>query len=197
MSLKYIYNKLENMSTDEQYEYIKDLFDHFEIKPLYPIEDNFKDIPGKQSEFKNPTGYLILHFLDNMEALVDNYIRSLCITDTFDTSIDNEILDVIDQAQAAITTDSFASMPCLIDQNNDTTFKADMPLVFEFGRHKYHDWSFLKLNPYTLIPALFRHLYKYYYVSKIDEETGLSHLAHAQCNLNMIELILSTRGNNV
>lgn len=185
MSLTYLYKKLENMDSREQYCYIQNIFKRFEIDPIIPIDEIFKDIDGKQSSGKNPLGYLVMHLNETgLDELVPKYLRQLCEYDTFSDLIDSKILDIICHTMFYIETKDK-------EYKEELNYNvSDMLSVFEFGVGKYSEWSFLKLNPYTLVPALFRHLYKHYFISKTDEESGLPHIAHAACNLRMIELIL-------
>lgn len=186
MSLKYLWNKLEKMNSLEQQAYIENIFKQFDITPYYPIADNFKNIPGKQSQSKNPLGYIVMHLqLDQLMQLIPEYYRELLPSSSFKTIGQLDILGIIQDTVSAIRKHSIDSLPGLSNQNTE-----EMLEVFEFGVGKYHPWSFLDLNPYTLVPALFRHLYKYHYISKTDEETHVSHLAHAACNIRMIQLIL-------
>lgn len=186
MSLKYLWNKLEKMNSLEQQAYIENIFKQFDITPYYPIADNFKNIPGKQSQSKNPLGYIVMHLqLDQLMQLIPEYYRELLPSSSFKTVGQLDILGIIQDTVSAIRKHSIDSLPGLSNQNTE-----EMLEVFEFGVGKYHPWSFLDLNPYTLVPALFRHLYKYHYVSKTDEETQVSHLAHAACNIRMIQLII-------
>lgn len=186
MSLKYLWNKLEKMNSLEQQAYIENIFKQFDITPYYPIADNFKNIPGKQSQSKNPLGYIVMHLqLDQLMQLIPEYYRELLPSSSFKTVGQLDILGIIQDTVSAIRKHSIDSLPGLSNQNTE-----EMLEVFEFGVGKYHPWSFLDLNPYTLVPALFRHLYKYHYISKTDEETNVSHLAHATCNIRMIQLII-------
>lgn len=186
MSLKYLWNKLEKMNSLEQQAYIENIFKQFDITPYYPIADNFKNIPGKQSQSKNPLGYIVVHLqLDQLMQLIPEYYRELLPSSSFKTVGQLDILGIIQDTVSAIRKHSIDSLPGLSNQNTE-----EMLEVFEFGVGKYHPWSFLDLNPYTLVPALFRHLYKYHYISKTDEETNVSHLAHAACNIRMIQLII-------
>lgn len=180
MSLTYLYNKLENMDTREQYSYIKNVFLNFQIRPKFDIDEIFKDSSGKQSKGKNPLGYLVMHLsTKQLQQLVPEYLVELCNGDTFNKH-DWTIMSVIEDAMCSYYQDAY---------NYIDVDKSAMCNVFNFGVGKYSPWSFLKLNKYLLVPALFRHLYKYYYISKVDEETGLSHLAHAACNIRMMQLI--------
>lgn len=186
MSLKYLWNKLEKMDSLEQQAYIENIFKQFDITPYYPIEENFKNTPGKQSQSKNPLGYMVMHLqLDQLIQLIPEYYRELLPATSFKTVRQLDILGIIQDTVSAIKKYDTDSLPGLRVQDIE-----EMLEVFEFGVGKYHPWSFLDLNPYTLVPALFRHLYKYHYVSKTDEETHVSHLAHAACNIRMIQLIL-------
>lgn len=186
MSLKYLWNKLEKMNSLEQQAYIENIFKQFDITPYYPIADNFKNIPGKQSQSKNPLGYIVMHLqLDQLTQLIPEYYRELLPFTSFKTVGQLDILGIVQDTVSAIKKHDTDNLPELRIQDIE-----EMLEVFEFGVGKYHPWSFLDLNPYTLVPALFRHLYKYHYISKTDEETSVSHLAHATCNLRMIQLIL-------
>lgn len=186
MSLKYLWNKLEKMNSLEQQAYIENIFKQFDITPYYPIEENFKNTPGKQSQSKNPLGYMVMHLqLDQLIQLIPEYYRELLPATSFKTLRQLDILGIIQDTVSAIKKYDTDSLPGLRVQDIE-----EMLEVFEFGVGKYHPWSFLDLNPYTLVPAVFRHLYKYHYVSKTDEETHVSHLAHAACNIRMIQLIL-------
>lgn len=186
MSLKHLWNKLEKMNSLEQQAYIENIFKQFDITPYYPIADNFKNIPGKQSQSKNPLGYIVMHLqLDQLMQLIPEYYRELLPSSSFKTVGQLDILGIVQDAVSAIKKHDIDSLPGLRVQDTE-----EMLEVFEFGVGKYHPWSFLDLNPYTLVPALFRHLYKYHYMSKTDEETNVSHLAHAACNIRMIQLII-------
>lgn len=192
MSLKYLWNKLEKMNSLEQQAYIENIFKQFDITPYYPIADNFKNIPGKQSQSKNPLGYIVMHLqLDQLMQLIPEYYRELLPSSSFKTLRQLDILGIVQDVVSAIKKHDTDSLPGLRVQDIE-----EMLEVFEFGVGKYHPWSFLDLNPYTLVPALFRHLYKYHYISKTDEETNVSHLAHAACNIRMIQLIIERGSNN-
>lgn len=185
MSLKYLWNKLEKMNSLEQQAYITNIFKQFNITPLYPIEENFKNITGKESSGKNPLGYIVMHLTNKqLYELLPEYYRELLPASSINSVQQLNILSHIRNVIKALNrydTDYFPILDYDIEE---------MLEVFEFGVGKYHPWSFLDLNPYTLVPALFRHLYKYHYVSKVDEETNVSHLAHAACNVRMIQLII-------
>ena len=186
MSLKYLWNKLEKMNSLEQQAYIENIFKQCDITPYYTIADNFKNTTGKQSSGKNPLGYLVMNLqLDQLIQLIPEYYRELLPSTSFRTVGQLDILGIIQDTVSAIKKYDTDSLPGLRVQDIE-----EMLEVFEFGVGKYHPWSFLDLNPYTLVPALFRHLYKYHYISKTDEETHVSHLAHAACNIRMIQLIL-------
>lgn len=186
MSLKYLWNKLEKMDSLEQQAYIENIFKQFNITPCYPIADNFKNTDGKESSGKNPLGYLVMHLANKqIYELLPEYYRELLPFTSFRTVGQLDILGIIQDTVSAIKKHNTDSLPGLRNQNIE-----EMLEVFQFGVGKYSPWSFLKLNPYTLVPALFRHLYKYHYISKTDEETNVSHLAHAACNIRMIQLII-------
>lgn len=185
MSLKYLWNKLEKMNSFEQQAYITSVFKQFDITPYYPITYNFKNIDGKESSGKNPLGYIAIHLTNKqIYELLPKYYRELLPIPSIDSIQQLNILSYIRRTIEAIDRYDADNLPIL-----DCDVE-DMLDVFEFGVGKYHTWSFLDLNPYTLVPALFRHLYKYHYISKTDEETNASHLAHAACNIRMIQLII-------
>lgn len=188
MSLRYLYNKLNDMSSLEQECYIKTIFKQYNIEPKFDIEKLFVNQAGKQSKNKNPLGYLVMH-LDyfQLQSLVPEYFRDLCCGFTFGSK-DDKILSIIDRAMNLVELEINEELYRDIDVD-----QSDVLSVFEFGVGKYSPYSFLKLDPYELIPALFRHLYKHYYISTTDEETGLPHMAHAFCNLRMIEMIVKRR----
>ena len=188
MSLRYLYNKLNDMSSLEQECYIKNTFKQFDIKPKFDIDNLFTDKAGKQAKNKNPLGYLVMHLsYYQIQHLVPEYFRDLCCGFTFGSK-DDKILSIIDRAMNLVELEINEELYRDIDVD-----QSDVLSVFEFGVGKYSPYSFLKLDPYELIPALFRHLYKHYYISTTDEETGLPHMAHAFCNLRMIEMIVKRR----
>jgi hypothetical protein len=56
--------------------------------------------------------------------------------------------------------------------------------VREFGISKYGDDQCWKQgDPKDFIEASLRHTYKYLHVGKLDDESGLNHIAHAACSL--------------
>ena len=194
MSLTYLYNKLENMNSKEQYAYIQNIFFQFQIRPKINIDEIFKDIDGKQSAGKNPLGYIVMHLtLEQLTQLIPKYLRDLVPGDSFDN--DCNILYKIYNCMKSLQHSDTVWLPTELYDCQSSSH--DMLDVFNFGVAKYSPWSFLKLNPYILIPSLFRHLYKNRYISKTDEESGLPHIAHAACNVRMIELIINNHNNEV
>lgn len=196
MSLKYLWNKLEDMSTDEQYAYIQNVLLRFQIVPKFDLASMFEDIPGKQSKFKNPLGYLVMHLtVSQLNSLIPEYYRELTNNESFITLKQHQIIRTIQSVMYCL--DGEFEIDCVREMFPrylaNRVHTDEMLDVFTFGVGKYSPWSFLKLNPYSLVPALFRHLYKYQFISKIDEETGVSHLAHAACNVRMIQLIVNRR----
>lgn len=188
MSLRYLYNKLHRMSSLEQECYIKNIFKQFDIEPKFSIDNLFTNKAGKQSRNKNPLGYLVMHLTyHQLQSLVPEYYVDLCSGFTFGYK-DDRIMHVVDKSMELI---ELGTTDCMYE--NLDYDQSDILSVFQFGVGKYSPYSFLKLNPYELIPALFRHLYKHYYISTVDEETGLPHMAHAFCNLRMIEMIVKRR----
>lgn len=184
MSLTYLYNKLEKMNTREQYCYIQNILIQFQIVPKLDLKSIFEDVPGKESTGKNPLGYLLIHLtLDQLEQLIPDYFKELIGKSTF-SDIDLSIMNTIDDVVKFIEGEEFIF---------EFEHPDKMLQVYEFGVNKYKPWSFLNINPYQLVLALFRHLYKHFYVSEIDEESKLPHSIHADCNLRMIELIIKRR----
>lgn len=191
MSLKYLWNKLEKMDSLEQQAYIENIFKQFNITPCYPIADNFKNTDGKESSGKNPLGYIVMHLTNKqIYELLPEYLRELLPISSINSMRQLDILSHIRGVMKALNRCDADYLP-ILDYDVE-----EMLEVFEFGVGKYHPWSFLDLNPYKLVPALFRHLYKYHYISKTDEETNVSHLAHAACNIRMIELIIERGSKN-
>lgn len=175
MSLTYLYNKLEKMDKWEQYCYIQNVLLQFQITPKYDLATCMESYP------KNPLGYLVMHLtLNQLQQLIPKYLRELVGESTFNQD-DQEIFNVVNYAVHAIDKKISVNISCI-----DPSMVLQ---VFEFGTTKYPEWDFLKLNPYILVPAIFRHMYKCKYISKIDDESGLPHMAHVDSNLRMICLI--------
>ena len=175
MSLTYLYNKLENMDKWEQYSYIQNILINFQIRPKYDLMTCMESYP------KNPLGYLIMHLtLNQLQELIPKYLRELVGQSTFNDT-DIMIMDLIDFSTSLVDTK--------ISPNIHIGNPGDVLKVFEFGATKYPEWDFLKLNPYILVPAIFRHAYKKEYISEIDGESHLPHEAHIDSNLRMICLI--------
>ena len=58
--------------------------------------------------------------------------------------------------------------------------------VMGFGEKKYGTWNWTKgLSIIRLLSAAMRHILQFLMGQDADEETGLSHLAHARCCLGM------------
>lgn len=58
--------------------------------------------------------------------------------------------------------------------------------VLEFGAKKYAAWNFTKnggMNHSRILNSLLRHIFSYMRGEDKDPESGLSHLAHAGCNI--------------
>lgn len=58
--------------------------------------------------------------------------------------------------------------------------------VLEFGAKKYAEWNFTKnggMNHSRILNSCLRHLFSYMRGEDLDRESGLSHLAHAGCNI--------------
>lgn len=66
----------------------------------------------------------------------------------------------------------------------DLNFLCEVGKVMEFGRKKYGKGNWRKGMQWSrLLAAVLRHLWKWSSGVTKDEETGLSHLAHATCSL--------------
>lgn len=60
----------------------------------------------------------------------------------------------------------------------------EMVRVLEFGAQKYDSWNWSKGLPYmTMIGSTMRHILKFISGEDLDDESGLSHVAHAMTNL--------------
>ena len=69
----------------------------------------------------------------------------------------------------------------------DPTFLEEVAKVFTFGAEKYGENNYKKgLHVSRCLGALDRHLKSFKVLEDNDPETGLSHLAHAACCLQMI-----------
>jgi len=58
--------------------------------------------------------------------------------------------------------------------------------VLEFGANKYAEWNFANdggMNHSRIINSCLRHIFAYMRGQDLDPESGLSHLAHAGCNI--------------
>jgi capsule polysaccharide export protein KpsC/LpsZ len=58
--------------------------------------------------------------------------------------------------------------------------------VLEFGAKKYAAWNFTKnggMQHSRIINSCLRHIFAYMRGEDVDPESGLSHLAHAGCNI--------------
>lgn len=63
-----------------------------------------------------------------------------------------------------------------------------------FGSKKYGDWNFQKgLETTALYDAMMRHMLAWMSGESLDPESGLSHLAHAGANLNMLMWTLNNK----
>ena len=59
--------------------------------------------------------------------------------------------------------------------------------VFTFGAEKYGDYNWMKgFNHSRLTAALLRHITSFRLGEDLDPESGLPHLAHARCCLDML-----------
>ena len=66
--------------------------------------------------------------------------------------------------------------------------------VFTFGANKYEPWNWRSgLTMARLLSASLRHIFQFLAGQDNDPESGLSHLAHARCNLAMAMWTLENR----
>jgi hypothetical protein len=75
----------------------------------------------------------------------------------------------------------------------------DIAKVFTFGAQKYSDYNFMNgegLKSSRVYDSLQRHLNSWFGGVDDDEETGLSHLAHAGCCIMMLMLLHKFRPNS-
>ena len=68
--------------------------------------------------------------------------------------------------------------------------------VLEFGAKKYARDNWRKVESQRYAAAAFRHLVAYNKGEQADDETGLSHLAHAGCCLLFLLSLEKTDGSN-
>lgn len=65
--------------------------------------------------------------------------------------------------------------------------------VWMYGKAKYAAWNWAKGMPWSVpLACLMRHLAAWQRGEENDPESGLSHLAHAMCNLRMLTLYSKT-----
>lgn len=65
----------------------------------------------------------------------------------------------------------------------------DEARVWEYGKAKYAAWNWAKGMPWSAVFAsMMRHMAAWQRGEELDPESGLPHLAHAQCNLRMLTL---------
>lgn len=65
--------------------------------------------------------------------------------------------------------------------------------VWEYGRRKYAAWNWAKGMPWSVpFSCLMRHIAAWQVGEELDSESGLPHLAHAQCNIRMLTLYART-----
>lgn len=70
--------------------------------------------------------------------------------------------------------------------------------VLEFGAKKYErdNWKYVDGAQTRYLAAAFRHIIAYNQGQTTDQETGLSHLAHAGCCLLFLLSLEKTNGND-
>ena len=132
MSLRYLYNKLNDMSSLEQECYIKNIFKQFNITPKFDIDKLFINQSGKQSSGKNPLGYLVMHLdYSQLQSLGPEYFVDLCEGFTFG-SRDDCIMNTVDKAIDLIELGVIDSLYYNLKYD-----QSDVLSVFEFGVGKY------------------------------------------------------------
>lgn len=206
MSLIYLYEQFENCNNQEK------LLKEYELKFNRSFYTNLflNDTSGKEQNNKNMFGVLLMNVSkDELIECIDDYIVAVMnyraynnkrkIYNSVFSNEDREIIQAVQTVKYAIENRDLILIDSLIIQLSATYLinKSDMFSVLKFGMKKYYPWSFTEINPILLIPAIARHMYKYHYKSRTDEETNKSHMAHTVCNLIMIYHILKRRITNV
>lgn len=70
----------------------------------------------------------------------------------------------------------------------DPDFLNSVATILDFGDKKYEPGNWLKGGSFTsFINSALRHIEKFNKGEYLDEESGLSHLAHAACNLMFLD----------
>lgn len=63
----------------------------------------------------------------------------------------------------------------------------EMTQVLQFGAQKYDSWNWHKgISFATILGGVLRHIIKFMMGEDNDDESGLSHLAHAMCGLSFV-----------
>ena len=194
MSLEYIYNQYENKTIDEKKEL---LTQHFKLLET-PITPELLSYVNE----KNPTGLLCLTSYDSIISLLPKYLVELMTPGLpqFNSTLFNQVFSDRDKKIIRCTRDLYQKV--VVDKCSDlwqynqivksiddvfTIHMSDVFKCFEFGQTKYSDWDFIScVRPIELILAFFRHLYKAYYKSLLDDESRLPHVAHCYCNILML-----------
>lgn len=203
MSLEYIYNLFEEKSIEEKKPILYRCLSEAGCSPEF-IETAYEYINEK-----NPTGLLCLNSTDNLVRLLPDYLVKLMtpgILD-FNPTLFNQVFSNKDKTIIRCTRDLYQKA-CIEKRTDlwqynsiikvlDDVLSLDMGDVFkcfEFGQLKYSDWDFLKcVRPLELVLAFFRHLYKAYHVSLLDDESRLPHTAHCYCNILMLVHIIRNK----
>ena len=203
MSLRYIYELFENKTSSENLNLINSLLYQAGIKNTYcKIPEFFTETKHKQQSGKNPFGILLIEMTEQqLQRLIPDYIQELVVFDEdkfFFSRQDRSIIITIREAVSAIVNNDSFIIKLLIDKimTNYKYNKSEVIEIFRLGHIKYGDKVYDK-NPFLLVAALARHLYKFYNKELIDEETGCYHINHAACNLIMIYHSIEWRKKNV
>lgn len=200
MSLEYIYNLFEDKTIEEKKPILYHCLSTIGCSPEF-IETAYEYVNEK-----NPTGLLCLNSTDNLVELLPEYIVQLMTPGVpdFNPTLTNQVFSDRDKTIIRCTRDLYQK--AYIEKRTDlwqyvtiikvltdrfSLNKADVFKCFEFGQTKYSDWDFLKcVRPLELVLAFFRHLYKSFYKSLLDDESRLPHVAHCYCNILMLIHIL-------
>lgn len=203
MSLRYIYELFENKTDTANLDLITSLLYQAGIKNTYcNICEFFKTDSHKQQTGKNPFGILLIEMTEQqLQKLIPDYIQELVVFDEdkqFFSRTDRSIIITIRETVSAIVNKDSFIIKLLLDKimTNFKYNKSEVIEIFRLGHIKYGDTVYNK-NPFLLVTALARHLYKFYNTELIDEETKCYHINHAACNLIMIYHIIEGEKKNV
>lgn len=70
----------------------------------------------------------------------------------------------------------------------------DMVRVLEFGCKKYDEFNWQKgLTTKSICESMLRHLFSYLNGEDKDEESGISHIGHIQCNTMFLSYMMNNK----